>query len=135
MLRPIHHAALTLSTSTSTSTSAMAADNSALFALREADRADRSIEGADWTDVRERDQERVKAVRAELEWEMVRTASDSKHAAMIFQHGEGREGYRIAHALATIATTLEPSPSNLWLSAATFDRLLVSHDVPQWYET
>lgn len=132
MFRTIQHAVLSLLI---LSASAVAADNPALSALRQADRADRSTGEPDWKVIRERDQERADAVRAEFEHGMVRTANDYQHAAMILQHGEGPEDYRLANALATIAATLEPSPFNRWLSAATFDRLLMSHDEPQWYGT
>jgi hypothetical protein len=44
--------------------------------------------------------------------------------------------YRGAYSLAWISATLDPSSEQaLWLSAAAWDRVLMSKKLPQWYGT
>ncbi|PJK10916.1 hypothetical protein CO608_00060 [Lysobacteraceae bacterium NML08-0793] len=111
------------------------ADNPELKALFEQDQADRNQANADWQAVNQRDAERRSRVLAMLKTGRLRTANDYRHAAFIQQHGDGAEDYRLAHALATIAMTLEDSQQNRWITAASWDRLLMSHIEPQWYGT
>jgi hypothetical protein len=52
------------------------------------------------------------------------------------QHGDTVEEIRMAHALATIAASLDPlDRSARWLKAASWDRLLLRQKKPQWYGT
>jgi hypothetical protein len=52
------------------------------------------------------------------------------------QHGDTLEEIRMAHALATIAASIDPlDRSARWLKAASWDRLLLRQKKPQWYGT
>ena len=71
-----------------------------------------------------------------LEAGAVKTAKDYFRAAMIFQHGGDSSSYRRAHDLAKKAAELDPSlPNAEWLSAASWDRYLLSVGKPQIYGT
>lgn len=66
----------------------------------------------------------------------IRTAMDYYRAAMILQHGNNTDDYKLAFSLSKIAATLKPNDKHiLWLTAATWDRILMSKNVPQWYGT
>lgn len=110
-------------------------DNAELAALHNADQADRG--GAvDWQVVARRDKQRRQQVSAMLAAGALRTARDYYHAALVFQHGQTPDDYALAFALATIARKLAPDlAAPKWLSAAAFDRYLVSRKMPQWYGT
>jgi hypothetical protein len=57
-------------------------------------------------------------------------------AAMIFQHGNGKEDFHKAHELALRAVALRPDyDSARWLVAATLDRELMTEGRPQKYGT
>lgn len=77
--------------------------------------------------------------RRDLTLQMVKdgalhTAHDYFSAAMVFQHSA--EDIGLAHALATIASYLDPqSKQYRWLIAASWDRMLMQHVQPQWYGT
>ena len=119
------------------STAAHAADpvdNPELTGIFQQDQADR--EGnIDWTQVGPRDASRRERVRTLLATANVRTSQDYYHAAMVFQHGDSLEDYRLAHALATLAMALDDSKHNRWLVGASWDRLLMRQLQPQWYGT
>lgn len=84
----------------------------------------------------EADAKRKEAALAIVRAGDLRTASDYLHAAVLLQHGDGAEDYRLAHALATLAVTLDPDiGSGKWLMAASWDRLMDSYSRPQWYGT
>jgi len=111
-------------------------DNKELSDLHMQDQADRKTGNIDWSVVAPRDKARQERVTQLLRAGAARTAADYHHAAMIYQHGESTEDIRIAHALATLSMTLEPGKKNYrWLTAASFDRLLVQNRQPQWYGT
>ncbi len=66
----------------------------------------------------------------------VRTANDLYHAAMVMQHGGTTEDYQLAFSLSKLSATLDPSNKTAcWLSAASWDRILMSKGLPQWYGT
>jgi hypothetical protein len=55
---------------------------------------------------------------------------------MVYQHGQGLEDIRLAHALATVAMSLEPDEARYrWLVAASWDRIMTTQLQPQWYGT
>ncbi|PJK12018.1 hypothetical protein CO610_00625 [Lysobacteraceae bacterium NML95-0200] len=112
-----------------------ATDNPALAALFAQDQADRNQSDIDWQALSQRDAERRTQLKRMLQQGQLRTANDYRHAAFIQQHGDTPEDYRLAHALATLAMTLEDSAQNRWIVAASWDRLLMSHTEPQWYGT
>lgn len=67
---------------------------------------------------------------------MLKTADDLESAAMIFQHGDSAADFRLAFALATLAAAKSADPTETtWMMAATWDRLMLSLDRPQWYGT
>ncbi|MBD9477546.1 hypothetical protein [Pseudoxanthomonas sp. PXM02] len=111
------------------------ADNGELASLRQQDQADR--QGAiDWTKVAPRDAARLARVKALIREGALRTGSDYENAAWVFQHGDTADDIRMAHALATLAMNLAPEEKRRrWLVAASWDRLLMRQQQPQWYAT
>lgn len=111
-------------------------DNAELAALYEADQAARRQPSIDWPRLNAEDGIRRARVRAIMAGGGLRSAADHHHAAMVFQHGDTLEDYRLAFALATMAAAIDPDyPRAHWLSAAAFDRMLMSRLAPQWYGT
>lgn len=111
-------------------------DNAELKALFDADQRDREKTPVDWSQVTPRDDARRQQVRALLAAGKVRTANDYQNAAFVFQHGDGIEDIRIANALATLAMTIAPDDhGKRWITAASWDRLMVRGMQPQWYAT
>jgi hypothetical protein len=117
------------------STDALAQNNAELAAMFQADQAARRGENIDWAVVSAQDAERRGAVRAILGAGGVKSALDYYNAAMIFQHGDTEEDIRLAHAFATSATALGDTSASRWLQAASWDRLMLKYDQPQWYGT
>ncbi len=113
-----------------------AQDNPDLEKLYELDQAARRAQPINWEELYVEDAERRENVISILESGGISTAQDYFHAAMIFQHGNSADDIRLAHSFATIAASLDPSlPNANWLKAATWDRLLLNFDQPQWYGT
>jgi len=113
-------------------------DNEQLRAIVRADQAEREKDWKpeDWQGIVQRDGERRAKVQIELAAGRVHTSSDFFNAALVMQHGTGLEDFRMAHALATIAASLDPSNRNAkWLKAASWDRMLSIQKKPQWYGT
>jgi hypothetical protein len=81
-----------------------------------------------------RDEQRREEVLALLSRAEIRTAQDYFYAALIFHHGQNNDHYRLATSLAWIAATLEPTNKDyLWLSASSWDRMMLKRGKPQWY--
>jgi len=117
---------------------ALAEDNLELRALQEADQADRTgtRSSEEWREVLARDKRRRERVLELMKSGELNTARDYFNAALIMQHGSTTEDIRIAHALSTIASTLDPAyPRAKWLMAASWDRLMMRLKQPQWYGT
>lgn len=117
---------------------ASAQNNSELMQLFRAGQAARQTGGGeiDWSVVGVEDAERRRTVLSILRAGGVRTALDYYNAAMIFQHGESVADIRLAHALATISARLDSASAPAkWLTAASWDRLLLNLGQPQWYGT
>lgn len=112
------------------------ADHAELAALRKQDQADRQGK-IDWSEVALRDAARLARVRALMREGAMRTAADYENAAWVFQHGDTAEDIRIAHALATLAMNIgvDDGGRRRWLVAASWDRLLMRQQQPQWYGT
>lgn len=90
----------------------------------------------DWKQLLESDRQRRVQVMQVLAQGGVRTAADYYHAAMVFQHGDGLQDIQLAHALASVAAALVPEEKKYrWLSAASWDRIMVTQLQPQWYGT
>lgn len=112
-------------------------DHAELQAIKVADQVDRKP-GAniDWSVVGQRDRERLKRVRELVAAGELRTAVDFFNAALVCQHGSDLADIRLAHALATISATIDSTATSAnWLSAASWDRLLMRMGKPQWYGT
>ena len=112
------------------------ADNAAMNAIHGQDQADRSGDAMqrDPAAVFARDRARRDATLALVREGRLHTATDYFRAAVVFQHSA--DDIRLAHALATIATTLDPGDGRArWLVAASWDRLLMQRLQPQWYGT
>lgn len=126
-------AALCLAWGTAT---AHADDNRRLAEIFEADQRARNQEPADWQAMAEQDRGHRAEVLSMLRDNALRTSKDYFNAAIVFQHGDTPDDYLLALSLAQIAATLDPGNKGaLWLTAAAWDRLLMSRKVPQWYGT
>ena len=112
------------------------ADNARLAAIYQEDQQVRQKMPIDWSVVAPLDRAHRTEVLDLLRNGKVITAKDYVHAAMVFQHGDTSDDHRMAFGLSHIAATLDPSIKMArWLSAASWDRILKGHDVPQWYGT
>jgi hypothetical protein len=111
-------------------------DNLRLSAMYAEDQRARTTKPIDWSKVAPMDKAHQDEALKLLSAGKVRTANDYFHAAMLFQHGNSTEDYQLAYSLARLSVALNPSNKRaLWLSAASWDRILMSKDVPQWYAT
>lgn len=90
----------------------------------------------DWSVLSVRDAARRAEARQLLAAGQIRTSAEYVAAALIFQHGEGSEDIRLAHAMATVANNLDPQNRGaISLLGVTWDRLLMRLNRPQWYAT
>ncbi|MEF3081222.1 hypothetical protein V3391_03235 [Luteimonas sp. SMYT11W] len=137
MRRPLLLLLLTCLLDMMTPLHAQTADNPDLAALYRADQeARKDAADIDWSVVYREDTARRVRVRALMREGAMRTAADHYHAAMVFQHGNGLDDIRIAHALSTLASTLAPDDMRYrWLAAASWDRIMTTQLQPQWYGT
>ena len=89
-----------------------------------------------WDEINAQDAKRRERVREMLRANEIRTATDFEAAALIFQHGQSVAEFRVAHSFAVLARNLNPESKRAkWLFAATWDRMLLSMNKPQWYGT
>lgn len=110
--------------------------NPELLAAYLGDRADRSGDMEDIPAVMRRDRSRRDVVRLSRERQLIRTAYDHLHAALIMQHGDRAEDIALARDLARQAVALRPWLAEArWLYAATTDRYLQKTGKPQIYGT
>lgn len=113
--------------------------HSELHDLYQQDQGDRQVDNPDpehWEGVNKRDQDRRQRVLELVAAGEPKVAADFFHAAMVLQHGEGPEDYKMAHDLARRAAELDPNHRTAkWLSAAAWDRFLWHTDKPQIYGT
>jgi len=102
--------------------------------LYEADQADRHFTSPptpdEWAEISGRDHQRRDRVIEMLRADLMSTADDYYHGAMVLQHGEGTEDILLAHILAT-AAGFKGREDAQWLSAAALDRYLHRMDQPQ----
>lgn len=111
-------------------------DNRRLVEIFEEDQGSRSQENIDWGAVAEQDRARRGEVLAIVRSGGLRTSRDYFHAAIIFQHGDEVDDYRLALSLAQLSSTLDPQNTAApQLVAAAWDRILMSKGAPQWYGT
>lgn len=117
---------------------AMPPQNHSLSDIKYADIADRTSAEfkSDWKLLRSRDEERHRKVLDILREGDVRTNEDFEAAALVLQHGNSVDDFRLAFALATIAWTIDPTDFDAKrLSAKAWDRMLMRSGKPQWYGT
>ena len=111
-------------------------DNAELARLYQQDQAERQVPDIDWPTLLKRDGERQSRVSDLLAADSLVTANDFYHAAMIFQHGADPISYRRAYELARRSVELDSTNEDArWLTAAAYDRYLLSIGEPQWYGT
>ncbi len=84
--------------------------------------------------VKKNDQQRRQKVLKLHTVGKIKTALDYHHAALIMQHGETTEDFRLAHEFAEEAVSMGDGSAR-WLYAATFDRWLLSSGRAQKYGT
>jgi len=115
-----------------------AADSAKIKQLYDEDQSDRAAGPGkiNWASVNRRDLERQQAVLEILKGGGLSTSNDYYHGAMVFQHASTAEGISLAHSLAVLASRIDPENSKAqWLAAASWDRLLMRKQRPQWYGT
>jgi hypothetical protein len=128
--------ALGLACATSTSLAGTPVDNKRLSAIFAEDQAARKSMPIDWAKVALADRAHRQEVLELLHSGNVRTSNDFYRAAMIMQHGESTEDYQLAYSLTKLSATIDPSNKMArWLAAASWDRVLKSKGLPQWYGT
>jgi hypothetical protein len=114
-------------------------DNPRLTQLHDEDQSDRVAWKAKQLSspaILERDEKRREEVRQLLAKGQVVTAHDFFCAALIFHHGQTAEHYRMAASLAWIGMTIEPTNKDYaYLTASTWDRLMMKQGKLQWYGT
>jgi hypothetical protein len=104
-----------------------------LFDLDQA-RESTARQGKSWTLISAEDRERQKEILNYLQKGQINSAEDLYHAAMIFQHGNCAEHYKLANQLSEMAVSKGSSPAK-WLYAATLDRYLMREGKPQKFGT
>jgi hypothetical protein len=112
--------------------------NQELAAITAQDQADRQPgpNKIDWSVVNQRDEHRRIRVLQILKEGNVRTDTDYYNAALVFQHGATADDIRLAHSLSQTAQQINPqNKAAIWLSAASWDRLMMRLNQPQWYAT
>lgn len=90
--------------------------------------------GKAWSVIVVEDRKRQAEISSYLEKGEINSADDLYHAAMIFQHGNCVEHYRLANQLAERAVS-KGSNDAKWLYAATLDRYLMNQGKPQKFGT
>ena len=111
-------------------------DNMRLAEMYKEDQAARKNMPMDWEKVAVMDKKHREEALNLLKSGQIRTSADLYHAAMIMQHGDTTEDYQLAFSLSRLSATIDPSnKSAKWLSAASWDRILKSKNLPQWYGT
>lgn len=113
-------------------------NNAALKKMFDADQKERDVPSSqmDVATLNAHDRAREAAVRLLVRDSELHTADDFFNAAVIMQHGLESDDYRLAYSLATIATHMDPKNALAkWLTAATWDRLMISLGRRQWYGT
>ncbi len=113
-----------------------AIENRMLADLYRQDQSARKASVIDWKTLVIKDKERRNAVIKMLERGEIRSSRDYYHAAMIMQHGENISDTKLAFSFASISYALDAgNKDSAWLTAASWDRILMRENVPQWYGT
>ena len=101
------------------------ANNAELQQLRDADQADRTdpIDEAKMASMRTNDPIRRERVMKLIADGVPATGRDFHNAALVLQHGQSPDAYRLAHELSIVAVALGDSEA-AWLVSRTYDRML-----------
>ena len=112
--------------------------NVQLEQMYKADQEARNIPGViddqTWDIIEKGDLQRRQQVTAMIKNNELRAPIDFYHAAMIFQHGDKQDDFWQAHILAKESVKRGYEQAK-WLTAATYDRWLMSQKKPQKYGT
>ncbi len=109
--------------------------------LIEADQSARKSSDGDLARLRAADQQRRREIMGYLQEGKINTANDLFYAALIFQHGNCPDHYKLGNLLAEKAmqkgdaTVMGGDGAVRWLYAATLDRYLISLGKPQKFGT
>lgn len=114
--------------------SVIADDNPELQRLFDADQNARRDPDMSWDEIDALDEANRTEVLAMLARGEIKTGLDYFQAAVIMQHGESAEDIRLAHSFATLSSQLGFDRAT-WMQAASWDRLLMYFEQPQWYGT
>lgn len=114
--------------------SVSADDNPELQRLFDADQNARRDPDMSWDEIDALDEANRAEVLAMLARGEIKTGLDYFQAAVIMQHGESAEDIRLAHSFATLSSQLGYDRAT-WMQAASWDRLLMYFEQPQWYGT
>lgn len=114
--------------------SVSAEDNPELQRLFDADQNARRDPDMSWDEIDALDEANRAEVLAMLARGEIKTGLDYFQAAVIMQHGESAEDIRLAHSFATLSSQLGYDRAT-WMQAASWDRLLMYFEQPQWYGT
>lgn len=87
-----------------------------------------------WDEISSHDREHRARVIELMNQNRLRSADDFYHAAMIMQHGDTPADFTLAHVFA-MAAAQKGNKEAVWLSAASFDRLMQSAGQPQVFAT
>ncbi len=113
-----------------------AQDNSELKRMYEEDQYSRKAEKIDWKELTKQDSTRRVRVGEMIKQDLLLTSNDFYHAAMIYQHGKDSISYKSAWEYSQKAFFMDKANENArWLSAASYDRYLLSIGKPQVYGT
>ena len=113
-----------------------AQDNAELKKMYEEDQSSRKMEKIEWDKLVKQDSTRRVEVLEMIKQNKLSTQNDYFHAAMIFQHGKDSTSYKLAYEYSKKASVMDTTNSLFrWLSAASYDRYLISIGKPQIYGT
>ncbi|MFH0733088.1 MAG: hypothetical protein V1773_01405 [bacterium] len=111
-------------------------DNIKLKKMYEEDQSSRKVEKIDWVKLSKEDSVRRIKVYKMIGQNMLSTANDYFYAAMIFQHGKDSTSYKLANDYSKKAAGMDTTNALFrWLSAASYDRYVLSIGKPQIYGT
>jgi hypothetical protein len=111
-------------------------DNPELKKMYEDDQNSRKVEKIDWKNLLKQDSTRRVEVLEIIKQNKVITPMDYYYVSMIFQHGSDSTSYKMAWDYSNKASSMDSTNIKArWLSAASYDRYLLSIGQPQVYGT
>jgi hypothetical protein len=114
-------------------------DNAEVTRLHDQDQADRAgpdDKAIDWSVVGPRDKARLMRVKEMYVQNLMQTANDFYHAAIILQHGDDPDDFLLAHEFCVVAISKGKNDRDArWLAASSEDRFLMNIGRPQRFGT